>query len=175
MADNFNLVDNMLDEINQNNPDHVLSYNPGMQQNGAMMGGPQHQPQYAHSPVQPQRQVRMGEVQYIPPDQQQAPTMQNGMAYNMANEHMVDEDGAMEAPDLSSYGMEEDGGMMNNVFNEAKAPLIVVVLAFLMSLPQVSGMVRNLVARFTTNPLYVNVLLAALMGVAFYVVMKVTA
>jgi hypothetical protein len=46
----------------------------------------------------------------------------------------------------------------------------VVALAFLMSLPQVSGMVRNLVARFTTNPMYVNVLMAVLMGASFYLV-----
>jgi hypothetical protein len=189
MADN--LVDNMISEMNANNSPHVLNYNPSSMGAGQpmgtpqlshapqmMMGGGQQQmmapgPQYGYNPVQPNQQVQMGEVQYIPQSQQQAPTMQNGMEANMDGEEMApsdeDEQMMMDAPDLSNYGMEDDGaGFMDNLINQSKGPLIVVVLAFLMSMPQVSGAVRNFVARFTTNPMYVNVALALLMGAIFY-------
>lgn len=160
------LVDNMLNEMNQNNPEHVLSYNP----NGGMGG------QFAQSPVQPQHDVRMGEVQYVPQELNQAPTVQNDMAQNMAGERMVppemEEEMVMEAPDLATYGMEEEEGMIDGLLNQAKGPLLVAFLAFLISLPQVSGVVRTFVARFTTNSLYVNLVLAVLVGVAFYGVTK---
>jgi hypothetical protein len=186
MADQYNLVDNMISEMNQNNSPDVLNYSPQMGQ-GAPMGQappqqmmmqapPQQPAQYAPGQMPPQQQVRMGEVQYVPPSQQQAPTMQTNMQANMEGESMVppeddDQQMMMDAPDLSNYGMEEDNtGMVGNLIDQSKGPLIVVALAFLMSLPQVSGMVRNLVARFTTNPMYVNVLMAVLMGAAFYLV-----
>jgi hypothetical protein len=77
----------------------------------------------------------------------------------------------MDAPDLSTYGMEEGtGGMMDKIINQSKAPLVVIVLVFLMTMPQVTGQVRNFVARFTTNPMYVNVALAVAVGIAFYVI-----
>lgn len=193
MADQYNLVDNMISEMNQNNSPQVLGYNPnppmqggGGGQMGAPTGAPPQQMQQMQQPMMgqqpmppqyaPQEQgARMGEVQYNPPSQQQAPTVQNNMHANMQGEQMVPEDEdqhmMMDAPDLSSYGMdEEEGGMMDGLLEQSKGPLIVVALAFLMSLPQVSGMVRNLVARFTTNPMYVNVMMAVLMGVAFYLV-----
>jgi len=190
MADQYNLVDNMISEMNQNNSPQVLSYNPSpnMQGGGAPMGAPtgapmpqqqMQQPMMGQQPMPPQYSpeggARMGEVQYIPPSQQQAHTVQNNMQANMQGEQMVptsdDQHMMMDAPDLSSYGMdEEETGMMEGILDQSKGPLIVVALAFLMSLPQVSGMVRNLVARFTTNPMYVNVMMAVLMGVAFLLV-----
>ena len=179
-----NLVDNMISEMNANNSPRGLNYHPSMgggqpvgvpqySQGPSMGGGGQmmgQPPQYSYNPAQ---QVQMGEVQYIPPSQQQAPTMQHNMEESMGEEEMApsDEDAQMmmDAPDLSNYGMEEEGaGFMDNLISQSKGPLIVVVLAFLMSMPQVSGAVRNFVARFTTNPMYVNVALALLMGAVFY-------
>lgn len=186
MADN--LVDNMLNEMNANNTANVLSYQPGGMSGGgghmgAPMGGPmggpqygqQYGPQYGYNPQQPMSEMRMGEVDYIPNSQQQAPTVQNNMEENMEDEDMAptEEDAQMmmDAPDLSTYGMEEgNGGMMDKIINQSKAPLVVIVLVFLMTMPQVSGAVRNFVARFTTNPMYVNVALAIAVGVAFYMI-----
>lgn len=186
MADNYNLVDSMISDMQRNNSPDVLNYQPQM--GGGMppqMGGPGMDPrmmqQGGMSPINQQGQVRMGEVQYIPPEQQQAPTMQNGMMENMAGEpmipdDMVPEEAAMDAPDLTNYGMDDDdtgsGGMVDKLFNEAKGPLIVVALAFVMSLPQVNSMIRNLLSRVTTNPMYINVAMALLLGLVFFVIMK---
>lgn len=165
-----NIVNSVLDEMERNNPQ--LQYGGGMPPQGG--GGEE----FAYSPVQPQQQVRMGEVMYDPRNTgNQAPTMQNNMAQNMASEPMVapgEEDMAMEAPDLTNYGMEEEtGGLVDMLLGEVKGPLMVAVLVFVMSLPQVSSVIRNFVAGFTTNALYMNVVLALMVGVAYYSLNKV--
>lgn len=164
-----NIVNSVLDEMERNNPQ--LQYGGGGQM------PPQGGEEYSYSPVQPQHQVQMGEVMYDPRAGNHAPTMQNNMAQNMASEPMVapgDEDMAMEAPDLSNYGMEdEDGGIADMLLGEVKGPLLVAVLVFAMSLPQVSSPIRNFLAGFTTNALYMNLALAVLVGVIYYVLNKV--
>jgi len=177
MADN--LVNNVLDEMERNNPQ--LNYSSGGEGNPSMQGGGGGEPGYGYSPVQPQQQVRMGEVMYDnnsgQQQQQHAPTMQNNMQNNMSSEPMVDprDDGgeSMEAPDLSNYGMEDDeGGMVDQLMGEMKGPILVAVLVFIMSLPQVNSVVRNFVAGFTINTMYINAAMALSVGVAYFLLMK---
>lgn len=173
MADNYNLVDNMLQDIQRNNSPEVLNYQPSM--------GGQQPPMYGGGAEMgmPPQQVQMGEVQYIPPEQQQAPMVQNNMMETMAGERMIPddmvvEDAAMDAPDLSTYGMDEDttDGMFDKLMGELKGPLIVIALAFVMSLPQVNAILRNILARVTTNPMYMNIAMAIILGLVFWLVMK---
>lgn len=156
-----NLVDNMMNEMNLNNSPEVLNFDPSGQMHS--MQQQQQPPQQMMDP-----QVQMGEVHYNPPmggqAQMAAPTHQQPDEQQMM----------MDAPDLSNYGMEEEGsGVFDSVLEHLKGPLIVMILAFLMSLPQVSGSVRTFVARFTTNPLYVNVLMAVVMGLVYKAVRMV--
>ena len=159
------LVDTMMQQMDQQNAPSELNYQPEMM----------YQQQ---SPIQPQSQVRMGEVNYLPPEYMQAPTMQQGVGMQammgQPMEAASPETPEMEAPDLSKYGMEEEeaGSWMDQLMTEARAPLIVIALAFLMSLPQVNALVRNGLARITTNTLYLNVIMAFLIGGAFYLANK---
>lgn len=173
MADNYNLVDNMLQDMQRNNSPDVLNYQPSMGGNNQYNQDlPMRMPNQGMSP-----QVQMGEVDYIPREQQYAPTMQNNMMSNMANEHMIPddmEDAAMDAPDLANYGMEEEesNNMFDRLFAEGRGPLIVVALAFAMSLPQVNVILRNLLSRLTPNPMYMNIAMAVILGIAFWVINK---
>ena len=158
-----NLVDSMMEEMEMNNSPSDINYQPNL----------------AQSPIQPQQQMRMGEVNYMPHDQMQAPTMQSGVGMQAMGQPMGPESpdmADMEAPDLSVYGMEEESGnWTDTMFMEAKAPLIVIALAFAMSLPQISTLVRNGLAQVTTNMLYINILQSVIIGVLFYVTMKLLA
>ena len=170
-----NLVDSMLAEVHQSNPDHVLNYSPvnGQQMQPGMM-------QQGYSPIQPDQHVRMGEVQYQNQGNQpmypQMPGNQPPPQSLAQQEQFPDEndnDNVIDAPDLTSYGMDNGASsIMEQIITQAKGPLIVVVLAFVMSLPQVSGTVRSLVARFTTNSIYVNIALALIMGLVFFLINK---
>lgn len=171
-----NLVDTMMEEMTMNNSAMDMGYQPHMSQ---------------PSPVQSHGDVRMGDVQYVPPDMemggmgqmqqypmhqpiagqppmqaQQAPMSQAPpQAYVMGEED--------EAPDFNSYGMEEESGLGSLFgfnFGDLKDPLIVVALAVILSLPQVQRLVRNTLARFVQNPLYINILQAVILGVGFYLV-----
>lgn len=169
-----NLVDSMLEEMNKNNSDNVLNYAPV---NGQPMHQPMMQQSQGYNPIQPERQVRMGEVRYAPPDQQMPPQMQQGPMQpqlQQIQQQEEDNDAVMDAPDLTTYGMEEGSpSTFNNIINMSKIPLLVAALAFVMSLPQVNGMVRSFVARFTTNSIYVNVAIALIMGLAFFLITQV--
>lgn len=165
-----NIVDSMMMEMEQNNSQLDMNY----------------QPEMMASPIQHQQQVRMGEVQYMPQQQmpQQIPTMQQQMnpaqleQMMMMQQQMMQAESPetpdMEAPDLSKYGMEEEDehGWFDMLIDEAKAPMIVVILAFLMSMPQVNATVRNGLSRFTMNTFYINIIQSLLIGLAFYLATK---
>lgn len=185
MSDGYNLVDNMIQDMQSNNTPETLSYQPQMGGGQPQMGGGQPQMMGgAHTQYGMPGQVQMGEVQYIPPEQQQAMTVPNQMQQNMSGESMIPPDldqsiqggvdeAVMDGPDLSTYGMDEGhDGMMDQLMDEAKGPLIVVALAFAMSLPQVNGILRGLLSRVTTNPLYMNIAMAIILGLVFYFIKK---
>lgn len=172
-----NLIDSVMQEMDASNSQQDLNYAPVMggqqqqmqQQPGMMMQGypqqqmmpPQHQqhPGMMQSPIQPQRQVPMGEVSYIPRDQMGTP------------QQMPPPE--MDAPDLNTYGMEdEEQSIIDKVLTELKPPLIVAILAFIMSLPQVSGFVRQAISRVTTNSIFAAALISLLIAVLFYVINK---
>ena len=163
-----NLVNSVMEEMEMNNSANDLNYQPQMQQGGGGMmqgGGPMMQQggMMPQSPVQEQQYMNnVGEVNYVPQSQMQAPTMS-------ASPETMD----MEAPDLSVYGMEEEEtGWTDRLLNEVKAPLIVAVLAFVMTLPQVSGMIRTLFSKVTTNDTLIGLGAAVLMAVLFFIAMK---
>jgi len=161
------LVDSMMVEMEQNNTPGEMDYQPGLIQ----------------SPIQQESQVRMGPVQYQPEQSgmMQHPTMQNPGGMQMAQQMAMSGQGTMspetpdlEAPDLSKYGMddEEEAGWLDTIVNEIKAPGIVIILAFLMTVPQINTVVRDGLSRLTENTLYINIMQAILIGVAFYGAMK---
>jgi len=179
---NANLVDSVLNEMSQNNNEHVLNYSPindGPQQ-PQMQNQQMMMQQQGYNPIQQDRQVRMGEVEYTGPNNQQFQSMPGNGPVRQSLEQMEEgpteeTDNVMDAPDLTSYGMENNAStMMENIINQAKGPLIVIALAFIMSLPQVSGTVRSFVARFTTNSIYVNISLALIMGILFFLIINLT-
>lgn len=176
-----NLIDSVMQEMDASNNQQDLNYSPmmmGQQQQGMMPGySPQPHPQQMMgnhpgmmpSPIQPQRQVHTGEVSYMPRDQMGTP---QHMPQHMPQAESPDTPD-MEAPDLNVYGMEdEEQSMVDKVLTEIKPPLIVAILAFIMSLPQVSGFVRQAISKVTTNSIYAAALVSVLIGVLFYVINK---
>ena len=167
------LVDTMMAQMNDQNSQSDLNYHPDammMMQRNQMNPG----------------QVRMGEVNYMPPEQMHAqmPSAGYGMPMPMQMQpqmQMQQQQSPMmmpespeimeiDSPDMSKYGMdeEEESSWFDQLLDEIRAPLIVVVLAFLMSMPQINALMRNGLSRLTTNQLYLNLIQALLIGFMFW-------
>lgn len=207
MADQFDLVDNVLQDMEQNNSPQVLQYQPNFQDqqsqggmrspggiggygpggghsagqqmhpgmNQGNYGGQQMPPEmamgeydYDDQAQMPQQRQQMQAMREIPMEQY-APDfdqMSEGQRHQISQEEMT-------VPDLRSFGQEEtENGWMDDMFGEIKGPLIIVALAFAMSLPQVNAVIRNVIVRFTTNPMYMNMSMAILLGALFYIVKR---
>jgi len=161
-----NLVDSMLQEMQANNSPADMNYAPNMSGQGA-----------GASPVMqshgsPPGMENMGYD--MPP---QDPRMQD--MGGMDEDEMEMAYGRGEVPDMDTYGMggpesEEaprGGSMMSmpmDLLNSFKDPMMVIILAVILSLPQVNGPIRATLSQFVGNPLYVNVLMAVLLGLVFY-------
>jgi hypothetical protein len=148
-------------EMQQNNSPDDMNYRPEMM----MM---QQQPQMMDYSQQQQMPMQMPRMPQMPP--QMAPPQMQPQMVEQDMQEMPD----LDEPDLSKYGMEAEGsgGFMDNLFEELKAPVIVVILAFLMGQPQVNGVIRTNLNRFTMNNLYISIIMALIIGVVFYAIMK---
>lgn len=128
----------------------------------------------------------VNDVQFVQPQYNPNPQMMpdpmmaaaaRGGGEEQPEEEMVTESPEvpdLEAPDMTNYGMEEESekSWLDYIVAEAKAPLVVIILAFIMTVPQVNSLVRNTLGRLTGNMLYINILQALLIGLIFYGVMK---
>lgn len=208
MADQFDLVDNVLQDMEQNNSPQVLQYQPdfqnqnspgGMRSHGGMGGyGPggghsagQMMPQGGMGPGMGQRmppEMQMGEYDYD--DQQMAQMPRRGQQMQAMREIPMEQyapdfdqmsDGErdqiaheeMSVPDLRGYGQDDvEGGWMDEMMGEMKGPLIIIALAFAMSLPQLNAVIRNVIVKFTTNPMYMNASMAILLGALYWLAKK---
>jgi hypothetical protein len=161
-----NLVDSMLQEMQANNSPADMNYAPNMSQGpGPVMQG--------HSAPS------MGNVGYsMPPND-------GGMYDSQMEGQMMDDEmdhghghSRGDVPDMDTYGMGHDGGeassggsMMSmplDLVQGFKDPVIVIILAIILSLPQVNSMIRSTLSQFVGNPLYVNIMMAVLLGLVFY-------
>jgi len=162
-----NLVDSMLEEMQMNNNPADMNYAPAMGGMGA--GAP---------PIQAQGNVNgMGGLGYDPqmggPGQMppQMTSSQAQMAMYQDSEQMPEGEmmGEAEAPDMSNYGMNEGGGWLpSGIIDSFKDPLMVIILAVILSLPQVNRLIRGTLSQFVGNPYYVSILQAVMLGLAFY-------
>lgn len=168
-----NLVDSMLEEMQMNNNPADMNYAPAMggQQPGYGQGAP---------PIQPQGHLNGGAPGYDPRMQQQMPpqmtSQQAQMAMYQGEEPQDDGEMMMEAPDMGEYGMNDDSGsawVPKGLVDGFKDPIMVIILAVLLSLPQVNRLIRGTLNQFVGNPMYVNILMAVMLGLAFYLLKMV--
>lgn len=158
-----NLVDSMLQEMQANNSPADINYAPNMSQ-GMGQGAPVMQPHGA-----PPGMENMG---YDMPPQGHDPRMYED------DEEMEMAHGRGDVPDMDTYGMGPEGdeaprggsmmSMPMDLLQSFKDPLMVIILAVVLSLPQVNGPLRATLSQFVGNPLYVNILMAVLLGLVFY-------
>jgi hypothetical protein len=162
-----NLVDSMLEEMHMNNNPADISYAPAM---GGQQGYGQGAP-----PIQPQGHLNGGAPGYDPQMQQMPPQMTSSQAQmDMYQDGEPDDDEMMvhqggEVPDMGSYGMNEESTWVpKGLVDSFKDPIMVIILAVLLSLPQVNRLIRGTLSQFVGNPMYVNILMAVMLGLAFY-------
>jgi len=164
-----NLVDSMLEEMQMNNNPADISYAPAMGGQQSFQGAP---------PIQPQGQPNGGAPGYDPQMQQMPPQMTSSQAQmDMYQGEEPDEDMMVqggEAPDMGNYGMNEESTWVpKGLVDGFKDPIMVIILAVILSLPQVNRLIRGTLNQFVGNPLYVNILMAVMLGLAFYLLKMV--
>jgi len=173
MSDQYDLVDNVLQDMQQNNSAEVLRYQPNFDEpnsGGRRMPSDVQMADYDYDDApsrqapMPQRGQQMRAMRQVP-EEQYAPDFDE-MSDSERNTISQEE---LRVPDLSKYGQNESDGWFDDLFGELKGPMIIVVLAFAMSLPQINAVFRNLIVRFTTNPMYMNLSMAIILGAMFWV------
>lgn len=171
-----NLVDSMMQELEMNNSQQDMNYAPDpSMMHPQLQSQSQLQPQMNQMMNQSQQPMYMNNVNYYPTDQIQAPTMQPKYNMDQTITTQSPEMSEMDAPNLENYGMEDEESTLNwldFILNEAKAPLIVMALAFVMSMPQINILFTNTLSKFTNNMLYMNLIRSLLIAVVFYVIIK---
>lgn len=180
MSSKNDFVDDVMQELDNNNDQKDINFQPEMVYVDSMH---QSQPknEYQQQMMQQQMPMQQMPMQHMPMQQmpmQQMPMQQMPMQQSNLNgggSHDMDN---YDMPNLDTYGMEVDTddkttNILNKILDEIKLPIIVIVMYFLLTIPQIGMFIKNFLMGYLNNSVYVNIILSLLFGVVFYAIVKV--